>query len=124
MIREIQINAVLNGFVVKIGCQTVVFTSVDDLTTKLNEYFKNPQETENNFLKDNAINAQHTGLGGLPSGIARAQFINTELPTAYSISGVATGAFTSADSDPSPQNCCGQQAPTEARTESREERAP
>jgi hypothetical protein len=48
--REVRINAVLNGFSVKVGCQTLVFNSIEDLLRALQSYLFNPTETEKTFL--------------------------------------------------------------------------
>jgi hypothetical protein len=42
MIHKIQIQAVLNGFIVQVGCQTVVFQSVDQLCAELKAYLRDP----------------------------------------------------------------------------------
>lgn len=55
MIREIQISPVLNGYIVKVGCQTVVFDSRDELLTSLSSYLKDPDAIEKFYLM-NAVN--------------------------------------------------------------------
>ena len=50
MIREITITPVLNGFVCKVGCQQVVFTSAVDLALAIEAYYKNPEAVEKEFL--------------------------------------------------------------------------
>ena len=62
MTRTIAIKTVLNGFVVKVGCQTVVFTSRADLINHLDQYLKaeNPYQFEETFLAG-AINANKLG---------------------------------------------------------------
>lgn len=63
MIRSINITAVSNGFIVQVGCQQVVFTSVGDLCDLLSKYLRNPEDTEKNFMAT-AANVRHTmGLG-------------------------------------------------------------
>ena len=57
MIREITIVAVLNGWLVRVGCQTVVFTSADELVGALRRYLENPVAIEEQFLKS-AVNAR------------------------------------------------------------------
>lgn len=47
--REINIRQVLNGFVVGVGCQTVVFTDIDTLCHQLKEYSIAPSEVEKKF---------------------------------------------------------------------------
>jgi len=50
MIREITIKPVLNGFVCKVGCQTVVFNSARELAENIERYYKNPDAVEKDFI--------------------------------------------------------------------------
>jgi len=59
MIRDISIHAVLNGFVVQVGCQTIVFNTVESLASNLVLYLNNPSEFEKEFVHT-AINHEHT----------------------------------------------------------------
>ncbi len=59
MIRSIKIEAVLNGFIVYIGCQTLVFDSAAVLADELERYLKNPMEVEKEYL-NKSVNAKHT----------------------------------------------------------------
>lgn len=61
MIREITIKAVLNGFVVTVGCQTLVFQSPDALATELLHYLIDPDRTEDYYL-DHSVNVGKLGL--------------------------------------------------------------
>ncbi len=56
--KDIKIKPVLNGFIVKIGCQRIVFTSLADMTKELKRYYgaKKPDEVEKDWL-DNSINS-------------------------------------------------------------------
>jgi len=56
MIREIRIQAVLNGFVVRVGCQTIVCESKGKLLRELGRYLENPEGVEAEYLK-HTINA-------------------------------------------------------------------
>lgn len=56
MMRDIRIQPALNGFIVNVGCQTVVFTTVEMLITELGMYLKDPDARERFYL-DNSINA-------------------------------------------------------------------
>lgn len=47
--RQINIVAVLNGFVVTVGCQTVVFSTVEALVSALRDYYNEPENTEKRF---------------------------------------------------------------------------
>lgn len=56
MIRSLEIRPVLNGFVVQVGCQVVVFTSREALLKGLAEYLENPEEVEMRY-STTALNA-------------------------------------------------------------------
>lgn len=56
MIREIMIKPVLNGFVVRVGCQTVVFASREALLGDLKRYLEDAEGVEKIYRK-NALNA-------------------------------------------------------------------
>ncbi len=66
MFRSVQISAVLNGWIVVVGCQTVVYTDRGELTRDLDQYLRDPAGTEERFLKT-AINASVTGAGLNPN---------------------------------------------------------
>ena len=53
---NIQIEPVLNGFVVRVGCQTVVFETTDKLLDELRRYMADPQRVEKEY-QTQAINA-------------------------------------------------------------------
>lgn len=59
MIRDIKIHAVLNAFVVNVGCQTVVFDSIESLAGSIEAYLRFPENTETDW-RAGAINARHT----------------------------------------------------------------
>src|SRR5574342_651721 len=61
MIRDVTIHAVLNGFVVQVGCQTTVFETGDMLLVRLGDYLRHPEQTEQQW-RDTALNAKHTLL--------------------------------------------------------------
>ena len=48
--KELKINAVLNGFTVKVGCQTVVYTDIPTLVKDLREYFKDWDKKEKELV--------------------------------------------------------------------------
>lgn len=52
MVREIHISPVLNGFVCKVGCQTVVFTSRQSMLEGIDLYYERPEETERQMLSN------------------------------------------------------------------------
>lgn len=53
--RPVTITPVLNGYIVQIGCQSLVFNSFELLEVELLRYFKNPTEVEHSY-KVNAVN--------------------------------------------------------------------
>lgn len=50
MAHDVRIHPVLNGFVCEVGCQTVVFNSLDTLCKMLRKYYTNPGVIERVFL--------------------------------------------------------------------------
>lgn len=48
--RTITIQPVLNGFLVKVDCQCVVFTTVDELTRAIGRYYTNPTKVEEEYV--------------------------------------------------------------------------
>lgn len=60
MIREITIKPVLNGFVCKVGCQTVVFGDTETLSRQIKAYYDNPEATEATYLRL-AVNKTNDG---------------------------------------------------------------
>lgn len=55
MVREIYIIPVLNGFVCKVGCQTIVFTTLANMTAEIERYYENPNKTEKEYI-NKAVN--------------------------------------------------------------------
>ncbi len=64
MFRPISITAVLNGWVVTVGCQTVVYQERNQLVSDIDAYLKDPDATELRFLKS-SVNQLHTANGPL-----------------------------------------------------------
>lgn len=71
MARTVVIRPVLNGFVCEVGCQTVVFNSLDRICELLKEYYTNPDALEKSFLdkapswyKPNTVLAQPPSYRG------------------------------------------------------------
>lgn len=75
MIRPITITAVLNGYLVSVGCQTIVFNSTPDMLKELDLYLDKPEETEERY-RLRALNSGKLGKDEIPT--ARAP-----RPTAY-----------------------------------------
>ena len=44
--RSVTVNAVLNGWTVQVGCQTLVYTNPDKLTGDLRDYLRDPKAKE------------------------------------------------------------------------------
>jgi len=53
--REVHIRPVLNGFLVTVGCQNLVFESIENLAAELVKYQKAPRAVEKSYLA-NAVN--------------------------------------------------------------------
>ena len=53
--RTVTVNAVLNGWVVKCGCQTLVYMNPDKLVEDLREYMLNPKLKEAAII-ESAVN--------------------------------------------------------------------
>ena len=56
--RKIQIAPVMNGYLVTVGCQTLVFNTPKDLLKELERYLEKPVELE----KEYAERALHCGI--------------------------------------------------------------
>lgn len=50
MTREISIYPVLNGWLLKIGCQCVVFTDKQKMLSELSLYYESPNVVEKSYL--------------------------------------------------------------------------
>lgn len=48
-IREVTIRQVMNGFVVNVGCQTVVFENSTNMLQQLAAYIESPKDKEREF---------------------------------------------------------------------------
>lgn len=57
MFRPLTITAVLNGWIVQCGCQTVVYQERNQLVSDLDAYLKDPVATEERFLKSSVNRA-------------------------------------------------------------------
>jgi hypothetical protein len=58
--RDIIIRPALNGFIVNVDCQKVVFGSVECLVSELARYLTQPEQTEQRYLQE-AVNKLPTG---------------------------------------------------------------
>lgn len=50
-IRQINIEEVNRGFIVRVGCHTFAISTKAELTTKLTEYINEPEKTEQKWYK-------------------------------------------------------------------------
>ena len=55
--RDVRIETVLNGWVVRVGCQTLVFKELTSLLKDLEAYLTNPEAAETAY-QENAVNAE------------------------------------------------------------------
>jgi len=55
VMREVNIRPVLNGFVVDVGCQTLVFNDIEEVARQLVAYQREPAAREK-FFAENAVN--------------------------------------------------------------------
>lgn len=53
--RQIQINQADHGYIVNVGCQTLVFESMDTLIEKLTAYLKDPNATETKWMAEGIL---------------------------------------------------------------------
>lgn len=61
--RDIIIKPALNGYVVRLGCQRVVFNDRATMIRALNDYLDAPNETEDQYLL-NSLNSKQFGFVG------------------------------------------------------------
>ena len=48
--QEVKIQKVLNGYILKIGCKTVVFEQKNQMLLELARYYDNPQAVEKEYM--------------------------------------------------------------------------
>ena len=58
MLRDVKIVSVLNGWIVTVGCQRVVFNDMESMLGEIRKYLKDPCSAEKSYR--NAVNAKHT----------------------------------------------------------------
>lgn len=73
VMREVNIRPVLNGFVVTVGCQTLVFNEIEEVANQLIAYQKAPAAREKQFV-ENAVN-KTMGEIDVPQPVHRANRI-------------------------------------------------
>lgn len=60
MLKDITITSVLNGWIVRVGCQTVVFNDMARMLKDIEAYLNNPVEAEKSY-QSNSVNAGKVG---------------------------------------------------------------
>ena len=60
MLRNIKIKSVLNGWIVEVGCQTLVFRDLTHMTTQLKLYLNDPEGLEKKYLEE-SVNSDKLG---------------------------------------------------------------
>jgi hypothetical protein len=53
---SIEIHPILNGWVVKVGCQLVAYRDRAELVEDLDHYLRDPKSMETRFMKTKAVN--------------------------------------------------------------------
>lgn len=91
MLRKIEINAVLNGFIVQVGCTAVVFESATKMLEELGKYLADPTATEKAYQTD-SINADKLGLMAQPVGRAVEREVRRGLASGNAVGGIGAGA--------------------------------
>lgn len=66
--RQITITPVLNGFIVGVGCQTLVYTDRNKLLGDLASYMQAPDETEKRIIETEGFNKKFL-LGRIPQPV-------------------------------------------------------
>ena len=75
VMRSIRVNPVLNGFVVEVGCQTLVFNRIEDVAENLVAYQKDPDGMEKKFAAA-AVNKTLDNGGEAPRYVPNAVGLN------------------------------------------------
>lgn len=55
-IRPVQIQQVMNGYLVQVGCQTLVFESQSTLLVELGKYMEQPETIEREYRHKHGLN--------------------------------------------------------------------
>lgn len=78
--REILIKPVLNGFIVAVGCQTLVFGNIAELAGELINYYNNPEKVENEYTSKSVNRTLVPELTGMPDPESRRPQAECEQP--------------------------------------------
>lgn len=66
--KNIEITPLPGGWLVKVGCQPMVYTDKNKLIADLISYINNPQQVERDFLDSTRKNTGSADCGGINSG--------------------------------------------------------
>ena len=85
--RDIHIKKAMNGFIVTVGCQTLVFEGRERLIRELDLYLEHPDKVEQQYIKDYGMKGCDIAVPG------------QEIPSSYynngsNSTGLSLGSFT------------------------------
>ena len=99
--RDIHIKKAMNGFIVTVGCQTLVFEGRETLIRELDMYLEHPDQVEQKYIK--VYGMAGSAIPPAPPGYAygNANQATTDSPAlAYPSTGGTSGySFTTAESE-------------------------
>lgn len=62
--RDVIITPALNGWIVKVGCATVVFENLEPMLNELRRYVRTPERVEKEYLANAQNQMTGTNAGG------------------------------------------------------------
>lgn len=68
--RNVKIKRVMNGFVVDVGCQTLVFEGAETLLSELKRYLDSPDATEREYIAIHGLANADSGAIVMPTSYA------------------------------------------------------
>lgn len=71
--KNIEIRPLLNGWMVRVGCQELAYIDAEKLCCDLRDYLKNPEATTTRILKNEAVNQKWTVGNSLAQATPPAQ---------------------------------------------------
>lgn len=90
--RDIRITPALNCYILKVGCQTIVFNDRGTMLTELGRYLEKPADVEREYI-DNAVNsmgpADMTGAEQVPEGMQQRAEVGARAVTGAYTAGLA-----------------------------------
>lgn len=60
MQREISIQICLNGYIVRVGCQQLIYSDLVELQKDLSDYLQDPKATEKRIIVEKGFNRKIT----------------------------------------------------------------